>query len=306
MSYKVLVLIKPTEEQPALVRAAEFARFMPDLEVVLFRVIREFSENQVEALNESAERELQTMMQQYPSITHYKTHIVFSPDVADAFCQYAAEQAEHFDLAIVSANRRNTLKDLFVSPLDSQIMRQIPLPLLVVKDANAPQRLSRTILLAIDFEETHHDKFVDEVLFTAANIFAQHFNGEVHVLNCVPPVHRGLMGANTSESIVLGNNKPIKRTDVHAMGLYDFAEAHNIPKEHCHIAEGRVDEMIPRVCSKLEARMVCMGTSSKNGILSAIDQSASELVLEQIKGDLFIVNRLVKFNNLENKAAPKE
>ena len=64
--------------------------------------------------------------------------------------------------------------------------------------------------------------------------------------------------------------------------------------------------MIPRVCSKLEARMVCMGTSSKNGILSAIDQSASELVLEQIKGDLFIVNRLVKFNNLENKAAPKE
>ena len=87
MSYKVLVLIKPTEEQPALVRAAEFARFMPDLEVVLFRVIREFSENQVEALNESAERELQNMMQQYPSITHYKTHIDFSPDVADAFCQ---------------------------------------------------------------------------------------------------------------------------------------------------------------------------------------------------------------------------
>ena len=165
-------------------------------------------------------------------------------------------------MAVISANKRNTLRDIFVSPLDSQIMSKINVPVLVVKDANAPQHLSRAIVLAIDFEESEHDKMVDEVLVASAQAFAEHFNGEVHVLNCVPPIHRG-------------------------------------PATHCHIAEGRVDEMVPKVCSKLEARMVCMGMSSKDGVLSAIDQSASELVLEQIKGDIFIVNRNINIDDLK-------
>ena len=54
MSYKVLVLIKPTEEQPALVLAAEFARFMPDLEVVLLRVIRDVAPDQEQTVRESS------------------------------------------------------------------------------------------------------------------------------------------------------------------------------------------------------------------------------------------------------------
>ncbi len=299
MSYKVLVLIKPTEEQPALERASEFARFMPDLEVVAFRVIRNCPADQVEATRESTERELKAMLDRYPSITKSECHIVFADDVVESFCEYAKDKAEHFDLAIISANKRNTLRDLFVAPIDSQIMRKVSLPVLVVKDPHAPQRLGRAIVLAIDFEESNHDKFIDEVLFTAASIFADHFNGEVHVLNCVPPIHRGMMAGNTKPSMILGNSKPLSRSDIHAAALFDFADKHNVPHERCHVAEGRVDEMIPRVCSKLEARMVCMGTSSKNGVLSAIDQSASELVLEQIKGDIFIVNRHVHYDPQE-------
>ena len=107
------------------------------------------------------------------------------------------------------------------------------------------------------------------------------------------------MSGKTIASMILGNEKPLTRTDVHARDLVTFAEKHDIPATHCHIAEGRVDEMVPKVCSKLEARMVCMGMSSKDGVLSAIDQSASELVLEQIKGDIFIVNRNINIDDLK-------
>lgn len=296
MSYKVLVLVKPTDEQPALERAAEFARFMPDLKLVLYRVVRDFTEDKLPELEQRYTREVSSLMDRYPSIKNYEIKIAFSEEVAPSFCHYAGLKSEHFDLAIISANRRNTLKDLFFSPIDSQIMRQVPIPLLIVKDPQAPQRLDRAILLAIDFEESNHDKFIDEVLITAANIFADNFNGEVHVLNCVPPVHSGLMGGDTNISIMMGSNKPSTRPAIHTAALYDFADKHGIPRERCHVAEGRVDEMIPRVCTALEARMVCMGTSSREGVLSAFDQSASELVLEQIKGDIFIVNRHVRFD----------
>ena len=296
MSYKVLVLVKPTEEQPALERAAEFARFMPDLKLVLYRVVRDFTEDKLPELEQRYTREVSSLMDRYPSIKNYEIKIAFSEEVAPSFCHYAGLKSEHFDLAIISANRRNTLKDLFFSPIDSQIMRQVPIPLLIVKDPQAPQRLDRAILLAIDFEESNHEKFIDEVLITAAKIFADNFNGEVHVLNCVPPVHGGLMGGDTNISIMMGSNKPSTRPAIHTAALYDFADKHGIPRERCHVAEGRVDEMIPRVCTTLEARMVCMGTSSREGVLSSFDQSASELVLEQINGDIFIVNRHVRFD----------
>ena len=36
--------------------------------------------------------------------------------------------------------------------------------------------------------------------------------------------------------------------------------------------------------------MVCMGTTPRSTFLGSINSSAGELVLEQIKGDIFIVN----------------
>lgn len=301
MSYKIVVLLKPKDEQPALDRAAEFARFMPDLEVVAVRVVTEFTEDQIPSLEEKYTREINNLKTRYPSISKFTPKVLFSEEISKEFCAFAGAKSEQFDLAIISANRRNTLKDLFFSPIDSQIMRKVPVPLLIVKDPQAPQRLSRAIVLAIDFEEDNHDRVIDEVLFEAARIFAENFNGEIHVLNCIPPRHTSLMGGDTTMSLMLGSKKPLSRNDMHAAALFDFAERHGISESNCHIAEGRVDEMIPKVCASLEARMVCMGTSANEGVLSAIDQGASELVLEQVNGDLFIVNHHVKIENLTKK-----
>lgn len=302
MSYKVLVLIKPGDVQPAMERASEFARFMPDLEVVACRVVNDYEQGQEDKLEQTYLGELNKLFQRYPSITHGRGKVLFAKDVPAAFCKYSGDEVEAFDLAIISANRRNTLKDLFVAPVDSQVMRRVAVPLLVVKDPHAPQRLGKAILLAIDFEEEDHNSVIDEVLVTSAKVFADHFNGEVHVVNCVPPLHRGLMSGNTSSSMILGGGKKITRTDLHAAALLDFAKAHDISEDHCHIAEGRVDEMIPKVSSALEARMVCMGTSSNKGILGAIDPSAGELVLEQIRGDIFIVNKHVNISKMQVKS----
>lgn len=302
MSYKVVVLIKPTEEQPALERAAEFARFMPDLQIVAVRVVNEFAEDQKAALEERYLRELTTMKARYPSIEHFSGKVLFSTEIAQAFCEYAGDMAEGFNLAIISANRRNTLKDLFFAPIDSQVMRKIPIPLLIVKDPHAPQRLGRAIVIAMDLEEEHHEVIIDEVLLAAAQIFAENFNGEVHLVNCVPPRHTSVMGGEVAPSKLLDNLKPLTRADAHAAALLDFADKHGVAASQCHVAEGRVDEMIPKLCRRLEARMVCMGTTSRDGILSIIDQSAGELVLEQVMGDIFVVNKHVKLERLKKQA----
>lgn len=301
MSYKVLVLIKPGDAQPAMERASEFARFMPDLEVVACRVVNNFEDGQQTQLEQTYHGEVNALLGRYPSITNGRAKVIFSKDVPGAFCKYSEDEAEAFDLAIISANRRNTIKDLFISPVDSQVMRKVAVPLLVVKDPHAPQRLGKAILLAIDFDDPEHSQVIDEVLVTSAKVFAEHFNGEVHVVNCMPPIHRGLMSGNTSSSMFLSGQWPKSRADIHTEDLVEFAKAHGINEDHCHVVEGRVDEMIPRISAALEARMVCMGTSSSKNLLSTIDPSAGELVLEQIRGDIFIVNKHVHVGRLHPK-----
>lgn len=298
MSYRVLVMLKPTEVQPALERAADFARFMPDLQVVVVSVINHFTEENKTKLQDQRMNEIERMMAHYQSIKQYEIRVICDTEVSKAFCQLAKDPSWNFDLAIISANKRNTLKDLFVQPIDSQIMRHIHIPILVIKDVRAPHRLGRAIVVATDFDETNHDEHLDEMLYVAAKAFADNFNGLVHVLNCVTPLNRGIMGGNTKSSFVLGTDYDMERHADHSARLHKFAEKFDIDKTRCHLAEGRVDEMIPKVARTLDARMICMGMSNRNGVLSAIDESSSELVLEQVPCDILLVNHHVKYEQM--------
>lgn len=288
MEYKILVLLKPNDEvQPAVERASDFARFMPDIEVTICRIINDFDENNKAALESKASRDLLALAQSHPSFKHFVPRIIFSKNVPEAFINESHQG--NYSLAIISANKRNTIRDLFVSSIDYTIMRKIDTPLLVVKAADAPQRLGRAILLAIDFEEDDHDEVQDEMLFRAAKVFAEEFNGELHVANCVPPYHRGLISGNPQMPKSFSHEQ-LSRPALHRKLLDEYAAKHDIPTERTHVLIGRVDEEIPRLCIKLDARMVCIGASPTGGLLGSINGTASELVLEQIKGDLFLVN----------------
>lgn len=292
---KFAVLLKIGDKQPALDRASQYARFAPSIEVVAIRIINDFDDNNQEQLLASAKSEFKKLASACPNIQHLSLKVIFDKDVPSAFNAECA--SGEYDLAIISANKRNSIKDLFISTIDCSIMRCCPVPLLVVKDANSTASLGTAILLAIDFEEANHLEELDEHLYRSAKAFADHFNGVVHVANCVSPLNRGLMSGNTSLSKILTSSGSINRRDIHQIIVDEFAHKHNIPLENVHVLEGRIDEEIPRLCDKLQARMVCMGTTPKSSFFGSIDSTASELVLEQIKGDVYIVNS----NSLEKK-----
>lgn len=285
--FRVLVLLKPSETQIALDRVAEFARFMPNIEVVAMRVIHEFNEVTKDSIQQTTNREILKIRDRYPSIKNFSVKIVFSTKVPIAFNEEAA--SGNYNLAVISANKRNTIKDLFVSTIDSNIMRAIKIPLLVVKASNTSIVRDNAIIIAIDFEEAKHEQDLDDILLEKATAFAQRFNGQIHVVNCVSPLNRGYMSAKTSMGNVLGKNTT--RLSIHHQIMYEFAKKHGISIENCHVLEGRVDEEIPRLAQSLNARMICMGIASEEGLLGSINSTASELVLEQTKSDLFIINK---------------
>lgn len=283
------VLVKPGDKQPAIERAAQYAKFAPDIGVVAIRIINDFTEDTREQKRIQAESHLDRLKREYPAIKNFEKKIIFNKNVADSFVA-ECNQKGVYDLAIISANKRNTLKDLFISTIDSTIMRSISIPLLVVKDALSTVSLGTAIVVAIDFQESEHMVELDEYLFNAAKQFAEKFNGEVHVVNCVCPVNRG---RNVRETVGISKMAGVgisSRFDVHEKVVNEFAQKHEVPQERVHVLKGRLDEEIPRLCEVLQARMVCMGTTPHSSFFGSMDSIASELVLEQIKGDVFIVN----------------
>lgn len=286
MSSRILLLLKPDGEKSAIVRVSEFAKFLPELEVVAVNIKKKDDT----LSDEHYKRQFATLKKYYPSIQNFEHKILEANDksVVDTFVLEAKEG--NYDMAIIPSSKRKTMFDLFSSPLASNIMRKIPIPLLIVKDSNASQKLEKAILLAIDFESDDHEKLVDELLIKAANSFAKNFNGEIHIANCVTPKNRGTMSGETTLSTMLHDART--RKDIHREILDEFADTYHIPKENRHVLVGRVDEQIPKLSQKLNARMVCMGTDDKSSFISQLTSSAAPLVLEQIKGDLFVVNKL--------------
>lgn len=283
---KFAVLLKPGELQPAIARAAQYAHFEPSIDVTAVRIINEWKDGNEEDVKSRIRGEFELLRRKYPAIKNFNLKIIFDKDVAQGF----ADECNNGDyvLAVISANKRNTIKDLFISPVDSGIMKKCRVPLLVVNDVNSQSVLGKTVLVAADLEESTRPESLDDKLVNAAKMLAEHFNGEVHIVNCVPFLNRGLMGGDVSLSKIAGSGMP-ERVDLHHRIVEEFAKKHDINPKCTHVVAGRIDEEIPRISKKLDARMVCMGANPSSSFFGNINSSGCELVLEQIRGDLFIV-----------------
>ena len=285
---RLAVLLKPDDAQPALDRAAQYARVNPEIEVVAIRIVNNYKDSEIEQLRSKENAKFESLKRLYSSIEKFSFKVLFDKDVADTFTDECRNGS--YSIAVISANKRHTIRDIFISSIDSSIMRNSTIPLLVVRSASQTATLGQNVLLAIDFNEVAHLDKLDDYLFEAASQFAKSFDSKVHLANCVTPQSSGLMGGNLDQSKIINNTGVLNPVGLHNKLALEFANKHGIDKDNIHVLEGRIDEEIPRLCEALNARMVCMGTTPRSTFLGSINSSASELVLEQIKGDIFIVN----------------
>ena len=82
---KFAVLLKPTEEQPALDRAAQYARVDPSISVVAVRVVNDYKEENVEQLTLKEKANFEMLKRKYASIQNFDFKVVFDKNVAEGF-----------------------------------------------------------------------------------------------------------------------------------------------------------------------------------------------------------------------------
>jgi universal stress protein E len=180
------------------------------------------------------------------------------------------------DLVVQGSRHHEKISRLLLSHQDWQLLRYSPCPLLLVKDE--PWGDHPVFVVAVD--PTHaNDKpaELDQQLTAAGKTLAAATGGSVHLYHsCYQPPVSGIYPVKTD--INLYKEK--------TAGLL---AAFNIPDSNLHIEEDEVQQSLPALLKKLDARVLIMGAISRSALDRFFVGNTAEKLLDRVNQDVLVL-----------------
>lgn len=299
----ILVIIEPKKDQQlALSRALEIARFNPKVTISALRLIYDFS-NDIPFIGKKSEmashqdveevtaNELNKIIDEalakHPDLNKDNTKIVpitkWTRDVSEGMLE--AANSGKFDLIIKGANHHGLLDSIIFTPHDWNLLRHSNIPVVIAKDHSWSEDSS--IVVAVDFTSSEK-QLMNVLLLREAQLLATITKAQIHLVNSAPVVLPTVMLEVPNYAPELYAESILAE---HRRRIIDFAHHHNIPEDHCHIAEGMPDDVLPKICHKLNAKTVFIGSHGRAGVGAALIGNTCEEIVDFIDADLFVLNR---------------
>ncbi len=292
VSNVLTILDKPTRDQRALMRSVELQAAAPDahLDVVAFRwdalldhgemfdakqrrTLRHKLHTECEAWQEALIAESKAI----PSKTRHR--MVWTKDIAGWLSDELTDKPQ--DLVVKSMGKQ---RSMFMTPLDWQIARTCPAPILFT--GNVKKKRSKRILVALDFKQSSakHRRHNAKIL-QAADCMAELYDAQIHCMFVVEisPVLRDLdvIDAKVSKRSVLDQAMPdIER----AVAPY------RIPKSRLHFPVGKPSKVIAGRAQQMGADLLVVGTWAHRVKQTIGLGNTAETILNKISCDVLTVS----------------
>lgn len=299
----ILVIIEPKKDyQLALHRAIEMARFNPKVTITALRLIYDFSNEvnllgkkneiktheEVEQLNKVAlNKTIAQALKEHPQKLEHEINIVpkvqWVNDLSDGMLKET--NSGKYDLLIKAANHHGILDSIFFTPHDWYLLRHAIIPVVIAKEHTWDEQSS--IVVAVDFTSSEKQA-MNVLLLREAQSLSTITKSPIHLVNSAPVVLPTVMLEVPNYAPELYAESILTE---HKHRIVEFAHRHNIPEDHCHIAEGMPDDVIPKVCQKLNAKTVFIGSLGRAGVSAALIGNTCEEIVDFLNADLFVLNR---------------
>lgn len=301
--HNILVIIEPKRDsQLALHRAIEFARFNTHVTITALRLIHDFT-NEVNMLGKKNEIKTheeiedlnrhildqtieQTLKNHNPQPEH-EINIVpklqWVNDLSEGMLKET--NSGKYDMLIKSANHHGIFDSIFFTPHDWFLLRHATIPVVIAKEHDWDENSS--IVVAVDFTSSEKQA-MNVLLLREAQVLATITKSPIHLVNSAPVIMPAVMLEVPNYAPELYAESILKE---HRNRIIEFASAHNIPEKNCHIAEGMPDDVIPKICRKLNAKTVFIGTLGRSGVSAALIGNTCEEIVDFLNTDLFVLNR---------------
>lgn len=213
-----------------------------------------------------------------------KTKILWSKSVGKDIIALARE--ETVDVIIKAHEVHGMFDSVLFTPLDWQLLRHAPVPVLIAKDHI--WHPTGTIAIALDLSDPEdvETRMLNMRLLREAQELSRIMHCQIHILNAIPPLL-------PPASIDLPGFTPDLLGDAAlkegCKAVLAFAARHKIPAEFCHIREGQPDEVIPTLCAELKPTALFIGTSARKGVAVALVGNICERVVDELSCDVAVI-----------------
>jgi universal stress protein E len=172
----------------------------------------------------------------------------------------------------------NLLQRTLLSNVDWHLIRECPVPLLLVKDRALA---AKPIVLAAVDPVHEHDKpaRLDDAIYQFGLRLCEDIGGTLHVVHAVstpmgvelPPNVRGLVAAE------------------HQRAMTAFLASHPVPSDRVHVHEGLPHECLLHAARAQNADFVVMGAIKRQGIERMLIGSTAARALDRLPCDLVVI-----------------
>lgn len=188
------------------------------------------------------------------------------------------------DLVIKDVRVEPTLKRLWHTPTDWHLLRQCPVPLMLVRPESSsyPQRIIAAIDPMHAGGKPHelNDRIVKDALALALQC-----DGTLHLAHAfdylVAPVESSSLGATMGD---LQSREALRAT--HREAFLKFARRYGVPDDRMHFVDGPPERAIAELARDINADLVVLGTVYRTGFDRVMLGSTAERIIDHLPCDL--------------------
>jgi len=296
--HRAIVIIDSKVEvdsQPAVIRGIEIAK-MFNLEILIVSVVFDNAFELYSHLNHSQQQSLKEAL---ISSTKKSLNILCEGVEQQAVrCQQLVLWGRHEDeliskmvsesggdIVIKATRPHSVLKRMFITPVDWNLLRHCPAPVLLVKQKDWFERGS--IIVAVDStsdDPTH--KELNRKLIRNAKRLASSTNRLIHVINVYPiPVLEVPVEFSAINYQELQQQSEALHKRLTAELLVDF----DIPESQQHVLAGLPESVIAEQIDALNGHLLVIGTVARAGLSAAIIGNTAEQTIDKVSCDVLAI-----------------
>ena len=294
----ILVVMDPaSDHQPALVQAIKIAKktsAIIELFVVAFNSDFFSHWNFTEAQSADLKKEyvasklrwLETYLPEVNRLGIGVQHdVIWHPDLSSAVV--AKVVSNGVSLVIKSTKQYSTIKKIFFTPSDWQLLEHCPVPLLLTKSLSDSSY--NRVMAAVDLDK-NHDKpeQLDAKILSAAMTMADFFDGNAHVCHCYQPIGielwQGMSSVGMDHSLVHGDfndySEAIKHH--HQVAFADLLSDYDFDEKSTHLVAGSAEFELPELVKANKVDLLVMGMANNGKFIGNL----VEKILDNVECDI--------------------
>jgi universal stress protein E len=214
-----------------------------------------------------------------------KLDVIWQPDFSSAVVAKVA--SNNASLVIKSTKQYSTLKKIFFTPSDWQLLEHCPVPLLLTKSLD--ESYYHKVMAAVDPEEgDDKPKKLDNCILSAAMTMAELFDGNAHVCHCYKPMGielwQGMNSVGMDHSLVNGDfNDYSEAIKSHHQKVFDnLLSDYNFDENTTHLVAGSAEFELPELVKSEEVDLLVMGMSNNGKFIGNL----VEKILDNVECDI--------------------